>query len=459
MTALHAAPHAAAIGPHVRDHFAADEAHNDPNLAHHFDSPPQQMSAAKLGMWMFLATEVLFFGGLFVFYAVMRNTHPEIFAYGSQFLDWRLGAANTVVLIASSVTMAVAVTAAQRNQRRLLLACLGATLAGAMTFLVIKYFEYSHKISENLVWGSAFYENPHANEHDANLAAGGEAPDTGEPASVAAKPEAIVGDLARGNELFQATCRGCHGVRGEGMPGQGKTQRGSAFIIERTDAELVAFIKAGRMPWDPMNTTGIQMPPKGGNPMLKDKDLYDIVTYVRSFVNDPDPNAAPTSAPAETTGAAAAEGATQPATPTTPDGVEAPAADAATATATAPAAEPLYIPRSSVPPASLGPTGLHPAAVRRYAPPAAAAAPFSGHHSEDPALPKDAHLYFGVYYALTGLHGIHVLIGAVLITWLISRAARGHFSSTYFTPLDLGGLYWHLVDLIWIFLFPLLYLI
>jgi len=457
MTALHSAPHAAAIAHQASDHFAdGDETHDDPNLAHHFDSPPQQMSAAKLGMWMFLATEVLFFGGLFVFYAVMRNTHPEIFEYGSRFLDWRLGAANTVVLIASSVTMAVAVTAAQRNQRRLLLACLGATLAGAMMFLVIKYFEYSHKISENLVWGSAFYENPHADEHSEKATAVGEPRDSGVPASGTTAPEAIVGDLARGNELFQATCRGCHGVRGEGMPGQGKTQRGSAFIIERTDAELVAFIKAGRMPWDPMNTTGIQMPPKGGNPMLKDKDLYDIVAYVRSFVNDPDPNAVPTSASGETTGAAGGEGATEPAAI---ESADASPANTAPSTTTAPAAETMYIPRSSVPPASVGPVGVNTAAVRRYAPAAFTAAPFTGHHSEDPALPKDAHLYFGVYYALTGLHGIHVLIGAALITWLISRAARGHFGSSYFTPLDLGGLYWHLVDLIWIFLFPLLYLI
>ena len=76
-----------------------------------------------------------------------------------------------------------------------------------------------------------------------------------------------------------------------------------------------------------------------------------------------------------------------------------------------------------------------------------------------PQRPPNAHIFFGIYFIMTGLHGIHVLAGMVLITWLLVRTLRGHFGSAYFTPVDLGGLYWHVVDLIWIFLFPLLYLI
>ena len=74
-------------------------------------------------------------------------------------------------------------------------------------------------------------------------------------------------------------------------------------------------------------------------------------------------------------------------------------------------------------------------------------------------MPANSHLFFAIYYAMTGLHGVHVLAGMVVIAWLLKRAIAGHFSSDYFTPVDVGGLYWHIVDLIWIFLFPLFYLI
>ena len=68
-------------------------------------------------------------------------------------------------------------------------------------------------------------------------------------------------------------------------------------------------------------------------------------------------------------------------------------------------------------------------------------------------------MYFTVYFLMTGLHGLHVLIGMGLLTWVAVRAARGHFGPGYSTPVELSGLYWHLIDLIWIFLFPLLYLV
>ena len=69
------------------------------------------------------------------------------------------------------------------------------------------------------------------------------------------------------------------------------------------------------------------------------------------------------------------------------------------------------------------------------------------------------HIFFGIYFTATGLHGLHVLIGMGLIIWLMIKNSRGEFNSEYFTPLENVGLYWHLVDLVWIFLFPLLYLI
>ena len=96
------------------EHGHEDHEHgHDPNLAHHFDSMEQQMDSGKLGMWLFLATEVLFFGGLFVAYAVLRARNPEVFSYASLYLDTIMGGINTCVLILSSLTMALAVRFAQ----------------------------------------------------------------------------------------------------------------------------------------------------------------------------------------------------------------------------------------------------------------------------------------------------------------------------------------------------------
>jgi len=268
---------------------ATAHAAQPPHLAHHFRSPRQQFESGKLGMWLFLATEVLMFGGLFCAYAIYRGNHPDIFEYGSRFLDVRWGAINTVVLIGSSFTMALAVRCAQLGQRRRLVSLLAATILCAFTFMGIKYVEYSHKISHGLMWGTHYAPQTHGEEHGATMAA---------------PREPAIG-----------------------------SDRGPA--------------------------------------------------------------------------------------PTTEGSVIAPAAPA--------------------------PVGL---AVE--APPDAAGSP---------AAPPNAHIFFGIYFAMTGLHGIHVLAGIVVISWLLAGAVRGRYGPAYYTPVDLVGLYWHIVDMIWIFLFPLLYLI
>lgn len=113
---------------------------------------------------------------------------------------------------------------------------------------------------------------------------------------------------------------------------------------------------------------------------------------------------------------------------------------------------PFEIHKSFLQPAAEGPVGL-------------AVTPAAGHRADvpdprhDPNRPANAQTFFSIYFLLTGLHGIHVLIGMMVISWLLFRALRDEFGPSYFTPVDLGGLYWHLVDVIWIFLFPLLYLI
>lgn len=205
-------------------------------VGHHFADAENEWSANKLGFWLFLATEILLFGGLFVAYAVFRNMYPETFHQAHHHLNRTMGAINTVVLICSSFTMAMAVRAAQTNQQRRLVGFLAVTLACAGTFLVIKYFEYAEKIRHGYLPG--FWYTPH---------------ETGDPAN--------------------------------------------------------------------------------GN------------------------------------------------------------------------------------------------------------------------------IFFGLYFMMTGLHGVHVIAGICAITWVLVRSMRRQFSSSYHTPVELTGLYWHLVDLIWIYLFPLFYLI
>jgi cytochrome c oxidase subunit 3 len=210
-------------------------AEHDSRLQHHFATFEQQFDAAKIGMWLFLATEVLLFGGLFVGFAMQQAAHPQAFFEAHHHLDKTLGALNTLVLLFSSFTMVMAVHSAATNKQKQLVRYLLITLACAGVFLVVKFFEYNHKFHEGLLPG-AFYSH-----------------------------------------------------KGDTVPNQ--------FI------------------------------------------------------------------------------------------------------------------------------------------------------------------FFSFYFMMTGLHGLHVIGGMIAITWTLLKARKGVFNSTYYAPVDLVGLYWHLVDLIWIYLFPLLYLI
>lgn len=205
------------------------------HLAHHFSDVEQQKDSAKLGMWIFLLTEILLFGGLFVAYAIFRAWNPDMFYNAHQFLSIPMGTLNTFVLITSSLTMALSIRFMQVGDKNRAVINLWLTLLFAAIFLVVKYFEYSHKF-----------------------------------------------------HLGQ-------------LPGKFYTFDGVA----------------------------------GTNP----------------------------------------------------------------------------------------------------------------------------HIFFSIYFAMTGLHGIHVIGGMFAIGWILKRTLSNDFSAEYYTPMEMTGLYWHLVDLIWIFLFPLLYLI
>jgi cytochrome c oxidase subunit 3 len=126
-------------------------------LAHQFDDLDQQHDASNFGMWIFLATEIMFFGGMFASYAIYRHQYFTAFEAGSRLLNWRFGAANTAVLICSSLTMALAVHAAQMGKRKALVLFLLLTILLGLAFLGIKFtFEWSRDWTEHLVPGLNF---------------------------------------------------------------------------------------------------------------------------------------------------------------------------------------------------------------------------------------------------------------------------------------------------------------
>lgn len=119
-----------------------------PHLAHHFSNLEMQSHAARLGMWLFLATEILLFGGLFVGYAVYRFMFPETFVESSKLIETKYGAINTVVLISSSLTVALAHHFVEHRKPRQAAMLLFASVFAGLVFLGIKYIEYSHHIHE-----------------------------------------------------------------------------------------------------------------------------------------------------------------------------------------------------------------------------------------------------------------------------------------------------------------------
>ena len=144
---------------------AASTEHN-PALRHHFASVEQQKNSASLGMWLFLVTEIMFFGGMFCAYLIYRLAHFNDFAAASNSLNIKLGTGNTVVLLLSSLTVVLAVNAAQRGKRKLLVFYLIATIVLGLAFLGVKAVEYHDKFVEHHVPGPGFnFVEEHAAEH------------------------------------------------------------------------------------------------------------------------------------------------------------------------------------------------------------------------------------------------------------------------------------------------------
>ena len=164
----------------------AHEAH--PALQHQFDSLEQQKESSTLGMWLFLVTEIMFFGGLFTTYVIYRSKYPAAFMAASHTLDWKLGAFNTAVLILSSLTMALSIWAAQVNRRKQVVGYLIATMVLGLTFLGVKAVEYTDKFKHHHVPGASFEWH-----EGGGRAASGEAHADAAPAE---------DDLARNVQLF-----------------------------------------------------------------------------------------------------------------------------------------------------------------------------------------------------------------------------------------------------------------
>ncbi|MCB1177417.1 MAG: cytochrome c oxidase subunit 3 family protein [Leptospiraceae bacterium] len=243
--------------------FGVDE-HGKFHHAHHFNNAHHQYESSKQGIWLFMVTEILMFGGLFVAYAIYKSLYAPIFHVGGSYLDVKWGSINTVVLITSSFTMALGIYFNQVNKQSKAVIALAITILCAFGFMGIKYIEYSHKIHDGLLPGKYFH-----------------------------------------NEKF----------------------------------------------------------------------AQDVVNYT------------------------------------------------------------LSLPEEELSP-SMFELAQQPEKLKKFAP-----------------------LYFGFYFCMTGLHGIHVLVGAGLIFWIMIKTSRKKFNSEYYTPVEGVGIFWHIVDLIWIYLFPLLYLV
>ena len=370
-------PHAA--DPHADGHahgHGAEHAHvHDPHSphghAHHFESWRQQFDAGKLGMWLFLAQEVLFFSGLFVLYAVYRSLHPEVWEYADRFLSVPHGAINTAVLLFSSLTMAWGVRCAMLGQRIGLTACIAATLFCAALFLGVKSFEYAEKAHLHILWAGATEEPVMGGtRYDGPLV-----DVTDEVAAAEEEPLTKTKREARALELTDGTL--------------GTLSIGCAVVALVLLVGAAACWQLGAVGWMVGLAAGVIC---AVGMLIGAEGSLVLANEIHRH---------------------AAEG----------------------------HAEEDHGPAHPEPP----PEDAHDMLEETVA--------------AEEEKPEGIGQFFSIYYAMTGLHAIHILAGMGVLTWLLIRAFRGDFTPDYFGPVDFVGLYWHLVDLVWIYLFPLLYLI
>jgi cytochrome c oxidase subunit 3 len=390
--------------------------HGSPFIQHHYDDAKHQFDSGKLGVWFFLVQEILFFSALFVAYVLYRHHRPEIFAYAHHYLDTQMGAINTAVLIISSLTAAWSVRCAQLGQRKGLILTLSITILCAFGFLGVKYVEYSHKIHEHILFGSKF-DPCIASAGNPLLNKGNECPGTKSSViwdKTAAKPLAgcMEGDLD-------------HDARKPGIQGQCKVAEVKVSGTGEAKKEL------GRRDLPPcQEPAASEHGDHGGHHGPANPPCFQIVT---------NPHVCPKGAAAMVLyGDHEVRGSE----------IEIAASCEPVPAVTPPTTDPFAEPVVAVTP---GEAAIAP----RHVP---TKHELDLEFSKGPP-PEHTNMFFSIYFAMTGLHGIHVVAGILVYIWLLIRAIKGHFTPQYFGPVDYAALYWHLVDLIWIFLFPLLYLI
>ena len=427
---------------HGHDDHGGDHGHAGQSrfIQHHYDDAQHQFDSGKFGIWLFLAQEVLFFSGLFVAYVLYRVHHPEIYSYAHKWLDVKYGAINTAVLIFSSLTAAWAVRAAQLGQRKLLIGCLATTIVCACAFLGIKYIEYAHKIHEHILFGPLF--DPCVSPgNEELLTKKNECP--GVKTSViwddaAGKPkdgcfEISKIDLDPETVGIQADCQVTEVQVHKGADGK-EVEGASRPITEKCDDELVDELQkvsgqagdgeakkaAPKYPcWMPAYQPAVC------------QDLTDADKRSHGQGSKPEAGILVEYGDAEERGDAVKIKATCKAPPAAVAPVDA-------------LADKDYRP-------AVGVGSVHPIHELTT---------HEEHELESLGPPPEhTNMFLTIYFAMTGLHGLHVLIGILVFLWLLFRAIRGDFTADYFGPIDFSALYWHIVDLIWIFLFPLLYLI
>jgi cytochrome c oxidase subunit 3 len=290
-------------------HADSIEHYHQPGLQHQFEDMKQQEESVSIGMWMFLVQEIMFFGGLFTVYLVFRSKFPMAFAAGSNHLDAFWGGLNTLVLIVSSLTMALTVYYAQKGNRNMQVILIIATMFFGAVFLGVKVVEYTDKYEHGLVPVTGWNKKVKAGEH--------------------ASSEAFA--LPFETRAYAAAA----GAAEEHKP----NPRGE-FQIATKDLELPAMAEKGNF--------------------LTESERNG---YYSNGVIDPD------------------------------------------------------------------------------------------------KFRDKVRIFFWIYFVMTGLHALHMIVGLGLMSWLLWKAWSGIFSHDYFAPVEMSGLYWHFVDIVWIFLFPLLYLL
>jgi len=296
--------------------------YHPPGLQHQFEDMAQQAESDSIGMWMFLVQEIMFFGGLFTVYLVFRSKYPMAFAAGSNHLDVFWGTVNTLVLIVSSLTMALAVHYAQLGKRNLQVILIFLTMVLGTVFLGVKAIEYTNKYYEGIV-----------------------------------------------------------PVKGLNLRTPKKTVHSSAITA------------AEHSPTDPdfENRQSLDSP-SSVEKKEGEHNEHEYVNPTADFVWE----------------------------------------DASLAVKARDAG---YLTADE----KIG-----------Y---------FSNGEIDTAKFRDKVRIFYWIYFAMTGLHALHMIIGLGIMTWLLWKAWKGTFTAEFYAPVEMSGLYWHFVDIVWIFLFPLLYLL